>query len=859
MPDSDSDSAFEKVLEAVLTSQDRGEANDPNQYLERFPEHSEKLRRFFESSTIVDAHISGAKVVRDTSAANDRFAAKSDDADAVSTTPVQAQALPVLSGFRLLEEIGSGGQGVVYKAEQPGTRLVVALKVIREGALASARERLRFENEIQVASQLRHPNIVAVFESGCDHGREYFAMELAEGSPLGVYLATNTLSPEETVRLFLPICDAVSYAHRQGVIHRDLKPSNIIVDEAGIPHILDFGLAKRVNRPASLDMTQLGSFAGTWYYASPEQVAPDGRGIDVRTDVYSLGVILYEALTDASPYVTQGVSHDQIAFQILESNPIPPSLIRREVNDELETIVRCALQKDPDRRYQSVAALQEDLRRFLGGEAIEAKRDSRWYVLRKTLHRHRRTAAVVAAGVVTLTAFAITLAILYADALAARATTERRAEMVRNGQRFLVERLDELHRISNALAETEDAIPDLPVFQRSRKELRPAPTQRWAEAVQDIPTRIDKALRRPGTTEFANGAEWLASHSGPLDEVEAASRTQRFDFQLHADATVPDWIIASVPMGVGEGAAVCEALIARALLRFHEAWDDDAVRSLDAARSIAQDLSDGRWALHCESGIIARVRGYDAVLWILEAIGTDERRAEPYITWALADPPLPGLKETAILERMKISQVFEAGLKSLKTYGAAYFDIDALERRFPGLGEMVGSALAWSKTGLHPVSVAEAGTALDSFAQEVALWERLTPQEIAEREAVFRRTLGARPTSRLVGALLPNLRPLYERRAHAAATRCAMRLAAQLCRRHFQVGRWPKQLADVVSSAAGLTSVDPVTRLDFGYRGTNDGCLLYSFNDDGVDDGGLAGDWGQVGTDVVLFVAPRPQ
>ncbi|MEK7757120.1 MAG: serine/threonine-protein kinase, partial [Planctomycetota bacterium] len=456
-----SDPALEAILEDFLTRREDNEQPAPGEYLARHPEFAEELGQFFNDLEFVNTRLADERRTfpgLSLDGPGENYELRITNYKTTNRAGSTMQ-LPAIGRFKVLEELGSGSQGVVYKAEQLGTKRIVALKIIREGAFASAVERRRFENEVQLASQLKHPNIVAIFECGRDQGRDFFAMEYVEGIPLDAYLSSRTLSVDETIQLLLQVCDGVNYAHQHGVIHRDLKPTNVIVDSHGKAHILDFGLAKRIVDEESVPaarVTQVGMFAGTWHYASPEQVRRDAGLLDVRSDVYALGVIFYEALTDAYPYPIDGESRAKIAEHILETIPLRPSAIRGDIDDDLDTIVLRALQKEPDRRYQSAAAFGEDLNRYLAGEAIEAKRDSHWYVLRMTLRRYRWQATAALVGVAVLVSFAVTVTILYAEATAARATTEVRSELVRSSQRYLVEKLDDLHRLSNAVREIRE-------------------------------------------------------------------------------------------------------------------------------------------------------------------------------------------------------------------------------------------------------------------------------------------------------------------------------------------------------------------------------------------------------------------
>jgi len=306
-------------------------------------------------------------------------------------------------GYQLVREIHRGGQGVVYQAVQQSTKRKVALKVMKEGPFAGPSDKARFDREVQVLGQLNHPSIVAIHDTGVAAGCHYFVMDYISGQPLDVYIASSEWSVEETLRLFVRICEAVNAAHLHGVIHRDLKPSNIRVDAAGQPHILDFGLAKVASGdPAASAMTMTGQFVGSLPWASPEQAEGSPGKIDLRTDVYSLGVILYQMLTSKFPYDVTGNMH-QILDRIMLAQPLRPSAIRRQINDEVETLVLKCLSKERERRYQTAGELARDIQHYLDGEPIEAKRDSVGYVLRKQLRRYKVPTAIAAAFVLVVT------------------------------------------------------------------------------------------------------------------------------------------------------------------------------------------------------------------------------------------------------------------------------------------------------------------------------------------------------------------------------------------------------------------------------------------------------------------------
>lgn len=331
-------------------------------------------------------------------------------------------------GFEILREIHRGGQGVVYQALQKTTRRKVAIKVIHGGPFTGSSGRARFEREVQVLGQLDHPNIVGIHDSGVTpDGSFFYVMDYISGQSLDEVLKSEARPPVDVaLKLFIKICDAVNAAHLKGVIHRDLKPANIRIDSNGEPVVVDFGLAKIAVPDLAEDenktphlMTITGQFIGSLPWASPEQAQGTPGKIDVRTDVYSLGVVLYQMLTGAFPYQVVGTMRD-VLDNILKAEPAKPSTVRRQINDEVETIVLKCLAKERDRRYQTAGELARDLRHYLAGEPIEAKRDSGLYVITKTLERYRAAAVVVAAFLALVIGFGITMSVLYSQAVAAR-------------------------------------------------------------------------------------------------------------------------------------------------------------------------------------------------------------------------------------------------------------------------------------------------------------------------------------------------------------------------------------------------------------------------------------------------------
>ncbi|RIK65796.1 MAG: hypothetical protein DCC65_11715 [Planctomycetota bacterium] len=383
-----------------------------------------------------------------------------------------------LAGYQVIRELHRGGQGVVYLAVRKSTGRQVAVKVMREGPFAGPRDVARFDREVSILARLDHPSIVGIHDSGVAAGHHYFVMDYVDGVRLDQWAdrflgrggaATDPKPSRERVRgvldLFASVCDAVSAAHVRGVIHRDLKPANILVcrraaraaapwtaagphsqatasaarteSEDYLPRILDFGLAKLSEQTgAAGERTLTGQFIGSLPWSSPEQARGAGDHVDLRTDVYSLGVVLYQLLTGAFPYDVAGNLRDAVD-NILHAVPIPPRRLNRSIDDEVETIVLKCLEKSPDRRYQTAGDLARELRRYRAGQPIEAKRDSGWYLLRKSLSRHRLAASIALAFVLLVTVSAGALFVMYRAQSRLRVTAERHARQAEQTTRFL--------------------------------------------------------------------------------------------------------------------------------------------------------------------------------------------------------------------------------------------------------------------------------------------------------------------------------------------------------------------------------------------------------------------------------------
>lgn len=314
-----------------------------------------------------------------------------------------------IGGYRIIQRIGAGGMGTVFEAEQEHPKRMVALKVISPGVLGRSVLR-RFQFETEALGRLQHPGIAQIYEAGTfDAGageQPFFAMELVEGVPLMQYAKAHELTIAQRLELLASICDAVQHAHQRGVIHRDLKPANVLVTNAGQPKILDFGVARATDSDlqATTVQTNFGQIVGTVPYMSPEQATGDHHSVDTRSDVYSLGVLGYELLTGRLPHdVREKLLHEALR-SIREDRPAPLSTHSRLLAGDVATIVGKALEKEPERRYQSAADLAEDIRRYLHNEPITARPPSRMYHLKMFARRNKPivTAGAIGAGALVI-------------------------------------------------------------------------------------------------------------------------------------------------------------------------------------------------------------------------------------------------------------------------------------------------------------------------------------------------------------------------------------------------------------------------------------------------------------------------
>jgi serine/threonine-protein kinase len=345
------------LLEEMLDS-----GKTPEEVCRGCPELLPEVRRRWQAFRLIDAQV-GA-LLPGLGEATDAGVGASESPPA---------GLPQVSGYEVEAVLGHGGMGVVYKARQRALDRWVAVKMLLAGPLAGPENLARFRRETSALGCLRHPNIVQVYDAGEAEGRPYFTMELIEGGSLAQKLAGTPQPTREAAALLATLAEALQVAHQSGIVHRDLKPANIMLTQEGVPKITDFGLARRVE--GGVGLTQSGSPVGTPSYMAPEQARGQTRTIGPAVDVYALGAILYELLTGRPPF--RGETPTETLLQVIHQEPVPPARLNGKVSRDLETICLKCLEKEPQRRYASAAALADDLTRFGDGRPIQA-RPIRW-------------------------------------------------------------------------------------------------------------------------------------------------------------------------------------------------------------------------------------------------------------------------------------------------------------------------------------------------------------------------------------------------------------------------------------------------------------------------------------------------
>ncbi len=503
---------------------------------------------------------------------------------------VGAPAPERIGPWQVLRELGEGGMGTVYLAERSdsGFRQTSAVKLVRRGMDSDFILR-RFHTEREILAGLDHPHIARLLDGGStDAGIPYFAMEYVDGRHLLEDCAARGLDARRRTQLFLEVCDAVAYAHRHLVVHRDLKPSNILVTPEGSPKLLDFGLARLLPPDGAFagDRTETAFRLLTPDYASPEQIR--GERVTTSTDIYSLGVVLYRLLSGRSPYRSTGESGPAIARAVCEEKPERPGVSR-----DLDNIVLMALRKEPERRYASVEALADDLKRFLDGHPVRARKDTLAYRTVRFVARHKAGTAAAALGTLVLAA---------ATAVALQQARVARAERSAAESRF-----DDVRKLASSfLFEFHDAIRDLPGSTPAR-ELVVRRALEYLRKLSDLKAG-DAALQRDVATAYERVARVQGGIYGPrLGDTRGARDS------LDRALAIRTALARMAPADASDQAALAEARLQNSELLLAEGEPAAALEQVRASVGILAALAAASPGDRAREAKLARGRRYEGV------------------------------------------------------------------------------------------------------------------------------------------------------------------------------------------------------------------------------------------------------
>jgi serine/threonine protein kinase len=405
----DPDGVLDLILHEVMIRRQRQERPTVEDFVQRFPQHADSLRRQFDTTQeslsppeaagqVVPPGFTGLPddtVSHQPSGPGPGLTLPPSQSTTFPHEPKSGPVLPTVAGYRVLGVLGQGGMGVVYQAEQTGLKRLVALKMILSGPHARPEERARFVTEAKAVARLQHPNIAQIYEIGEHDGGAYLSLEFVDGGSLAQRLRRAPPTPQEAARLVESLARAVQHAHERHIIHRDLKPGNVLLTVAGVPKIVDFGLAKQLDDDGQ--HTTSGAIIGTPSYMAPEQACGKKKGVGPASDIYALGAMLFELVTGQPPF--RGETPLDTLYQVSTLDPPVPSSLKPGCPRDLETIILKCLEKDSRRRYTNASALADDLHRFLTSEPIWAQRVS---LFRRGLRwaRHRPAEAAVLAMIV---------------------------------------------------------------------------------------------------------------------------------------------------------------------------------------------------------------------------------------------------------------------------------------------------------------------------------------------------------------------------------------------------------------------------------------------------------------------------
>ena len=635
------DSRLAEIIAAYLQAGEEGRAPSRDELLDRHPDLAPELAEFFTDQDQFDRAISPFTSGLPTT----QFFGASSGPAAGSEGPLGRH----FGDYELIEEIGRGGMGVVYKAQNARLDRTVALKMILAGHMATPADVHRFNAEVESAAHLDHPNIVPLYEVGEHEKQRYFVMKLIEGGSLSDNLTRFAKNPRAAAEVLRTISLAVHYAHQRGILHRDLKPANILIDQAGQPHVTDFGLAKRISGEPGYPSSS--AIVGTPSYMAPEQ-ASGNKSLSTAIDVYSLGAILYELLTGRSPF--RADTPFATLLQVVQKEPERPGSINARIDRDLETICLKCLAKEPERRYRSAEALAEDLERWLGGEPIRARRAGILERIFKWARRKKLAAAFIA---LSATAVVATIAGLTVGILAVAREKSRKEQALdnymaalRNEESALAEMRRNAYYQTIALAAPEIRANDVGRADRLLDSCPPDLRQWEWGALKRLAHAEQRTLNfpaDPSATAFSRDGRLLATAGGALGEPgtiafwDTGSGRLVRSFHGHDDAVSG---LAFDPIGARLATAGVDRTV--------RIWDVASGRPIRTLRGHSLGAScvafspDGR--LVASAGEDRTIRLWDAEL------GTELRTFDGHTAsiWAIAFSPDGSLLASASGDRM---------------------------------------------------------------------------------------------------------------------------------------------------------------------------------------------------------------
>jgi WD40 repeat protein/serine/threonine protein kinase len=435
---------LDEVLTGYLEAVEAGQTPDPSAWLDRYPDLAPELEEFFADQAEFDRLSQPLQRAAQATVEVTQATAAYGNLRGVDG-PSPGWSSCVFGDYELLEPLGQGGMGVVYKARHRSLNRLVALKMIRVSRVASEADVQRFRNEAEATANLDHPHTVPIYEVGEQDGQLYFSMKLIDGGSLaqavvaGRWVVDSAETNRRVADLLAPVARAVHYAHQHGILHRDLKPANILLDSRGHPYVSDFGLAKRVPIPGGplgeAGLTQSGAIVGTPSYVAPEQAAGKKR-LTTAGDIYSLGAILYELVTGRPPFKAE--TPLETLRQVLDQEPVRPRALNPHVDRDLETICLKCLEKEPERRYGSAEALADDLARFLEEKPIQARRPTLLQRVRKWSRRHQPVVATAALLlVVAVLGLAVSTVLIWREKASTEVQRRQAEENLRRAEELL--------------------------------------------------------------------------------------------------------------------------------------------------------------------------------------------------------------------------------------------------------------------------------------------------------------------------------------------------------------------------------------------------------------------------------------